>query len=150
MSEINNGGPAFSTLDVAGGAALSDGRLSVWDWFAGNAMQGYLAAFSGPDVRMPTPEEVVRDVTRYADAMLAARASSAQPAAKPEPAAPDAGGWIEWGGGECPVDTKLLVDVEYPDGTACKRFAGEFRWDWRYNGKDGGDIVRYRVVEVRP
>lgn len=30
--------------------------------------------------------------------------------------APDADGWIEWKGGECPVDEGTLIDVRYRDG----------------------------------
>ena len=63
-------------------------------------------------------------------------------------------GWIEWGGGECPVQTGVLVDVRYDDGV--EEFALEanmpnktrFRtaaaaW-WRKDGSSG-DIIAYRL-----
>lgn len=63
-------------------------------------------------------------------------------------------GWIEWGGGECPVQTCVLVDVRYDDGV--DEFALEanmpnktrFRtaaaaW-WRKDGSSG-DIIAYRL-----
>lgn len=63
-------------------------------------------------------------------------------------------GWIEWGGGKCPVQTGVLVDVRYGDGV--EEFALEanmpnktrFRtaaaaW-WRHDGHEG-DIIAYRL-----
>lgn len=62
--------------------------------------------------------------------------------------------WIEWGGGECPVEEGVLVDVRYRDGV--EEFALEantpnktrFRtaaaaW-WRKDGSCG-DIIAYRL-----
>lgn len=62
---------------------------------------------------------------------------------KPEAAKLDADGWIEWSGGECPVDPDDLVDLVARRGwkyTAMK--AGH--WGWRHDG-EGFDIVRYRL-----
>lgn len=58
----------------------------------------------------------------------------------------DNDGWIEWGGGECPVDGKCQVEVKYRStdrrthGTA--RY---FRWS---NASDPADIIAYRVVSA--
>lgn len=56
--------------------------------------------------------------------------------------------WIEWDGGECPVDPDTRVDVrfrsgyiEYNDG------AGELPWDHGGTFGTAGDIVAYRVCE---
>jgi len=40
----------------------------------------------------------------------------------------DADGWIEWNGGECPVDNDSLVDVKFPDGS--EYFNTDAYWDW--------------------
>ena len=67
-------------------------------------------------------------------------------------AAPDADGWIEWKGGECPVSEFEAVQVKYKidDGSGmCGTDAGELHWlhedvDW--------DIVAYRLhkPDVKP
>lgn len=55
-----------------------------------------------------------------------------------------ADGWIEWAGGECPVDGEALVDVRFVGGEEC---SGEraCAWDWTYENRDF-DITAYRVV----
>ena len=56
----------------------------------------------------------------------------------------DDDGWIEWNGGECPVDVELYVYVNYRDGCVLPMVvkAGSQRWD--HFGL-GGDIVSYRL-----
>lgn len=74
-------------------------------------------------------------------------------ATKPEQMAPDADGWIKWGGGECPVPVGTLVDVVHRDGDVyLSQPAGVaaelpygFAEDWDHLGAPG-DIVRYRVA----
>lgn len=63
------------------------------------------------------------------------------------PARPDAEGWIEWAGGQCPVDAGTLVDLKFKSGVASSRRppAGNFRWE---HVNSGGDIVAYRVAAV--
>lgn len=90
MSALNDGGPAFPgfgeifTTDAAG----QTGPQSLWgmhggsgmslrDWFAGQALAGWLA-----DGATPNPEDAAGRAYGYADAMLGARAS-------PVPAASD-------------------------------------------------------------
>ena len=53
-------------------------------------------------------------------------------------------GWIEWGGGECPVKKGTLVDVKFPDGMTSSdaQPAGSYRWTLR-NCVD--DIAAYRL-----
>lgn len=65
---------------------------------------------------------------------------------------PDADGWIEWNGGECPVGKGVLVDVKYRDGiekynlpadiTGARRDASQTFWD---NDNYGSDIIAYRL-----
>ena len=58
-------------------------------------------------------------------------------------------GFIDWSGGECPVDKDTIVNVRLWSGDVIvNRKAGEF--DWQHNsfgGDIGGDIIAYRVVE---
>lgn len=52
-------------------------------------------------------------------------------------------GWIEWGGGDCPVDIDKRVEVRFVDGFSAEYRAG--RLDWEVRGV-GGAINAYRVV----
>ena len=63
-----NGGPAFPTLAVVGDTALSEGGLTVRDYFAAAAMQGICA--SGP---MIADDVIAQEAYAIADAMLDAR-----------------------------------------------------------------------------
>lgn len=44
-------------------------ELPLRDWYAGQALAGYLAAHAG-DIPWPTPEEAARKAFQYADAMI--------------------------------------------------------------------------------
>ena len=55
----------------------------------------------------------------------------------------DGGGWIEWAGGECPVDTETMVEVESEGGEVQTALAGWYEWG-HFNAD--GDIIRYRVI----
>lgn len=56
-------------------------------------------------------------------------------------------GWIEWGGGECPVDTKAIVDIKLKGGFTYKScHAGDY--SWRHAG-GGGDIISYRLHKLQ-
>ncbi|MGL4757438.1 MAG: hypothetical protein ACRCXB_34225 [Aeromonadaceae bacterium] len=61
----------------------------------------------------------------------------------------DADGWIEWKGGECPVDDRLIVEVEYNGGCVASAAAKSFSWEheWEYS-----NIIKYRLhkPEVKP
>lgn len=56
-------------------------------------------------------------------------------------------GWIEWAGGECPVDSDAIVEVRYRK-TNPYQFnndrAGDFTWS--HHGIDG-DIIAYRLQQ---
>lgn len=64
-----------------------------------------------------------------------------------EAAPPVGDGWIDWAGGECPVDPCTLVEVELRDRVKDTRLAGEYWWTHGGDHSPGGDIVRYRVVK---
>lgn len=51
-------------------------------------------------------------------------------------------GWIKWGGGECPIDKKSLVDLKFRDSVEYKgRDAGDFYWP---HVNSISDIIAYR------
>ena len=58
----------------------------------------------------------------------------------------DYGDWIEWKGGECPVDAEQLVGVKFECGDI-NRCAQAGQWDWEHGDATGYDIVAYRVVQ---
>ena len=45
--------------------------MTLRQWYAGMALQGYLAAHAGPDVSIPMPEHLVKRAFECADFMLA-------------------------------------------------------------------------------
>lgn len=54
-------------------------------------------------------------------------------------------GWIQWAGGECPVDSDAIVEVKYRKPNPCQfnnDRAGDFTWS--HDGIDG-DIIAYRM-----
>jgi hypothetical protein len=66
-------------------------------------------------------------------------------AEKEAASAPTPDGWIEWGGGECPVAADALVEVRVRDG--CTGTTKALAMFWCHH--DGpGDIVAYRLVQA--
>ena len=73
---VQNGGSAFPIYDPDGvNWPIENGYagMTLRDYFAAKAMTGYLAAFSGQDIRLPNADEVAHEAYSYADAMLAER-----------------------------------------------------------------------------
>lgn len=65
------------------------------------------------------------------------------------------GEWIEWNGGDCPVSSETLVDVEYADGIKeyyvragllDKDCAGQPDSWWKHQGHPSEHIVAYRII----
>lgn len=56
--------------------------------------------------------------------------------------APDADGWIEWKGGECPVGKDSRIDVKFSDRD--ELFGVDSDWDWGED-VDGCNIIAYRL-----
>ena len=79
MSRKNDGGPAFPHLggiDIQGHTALPGRGMSLRDWFAGQALNGLLAATAHPDVDQTSDIDCGRTASlccQLADAMLAER-----------------------------------------------------------------------------
>jgi hypothetical protein len=86
MSAINDGGPIAASLvqSVPVGEGFhqvtnlqSVGGLTIRDWFAGMALQGWLSSFGSSaihPVNRDTEHDVAKESYRMADAMIAARA----------------------------------------------------------------------------
>ncbi|MGL4753050.1 MAG: hypothetical protein ACRCXB_11680 [Aeromonadaceae bacterium] len=55
---------------------------------------------------------------------------------------PDADGWIEWNGGECPVDGDCEVSIKVM-GESGSAIGKAKHWSWGHSG-DGSDIIAYR------
>lgn len=55
-------------------------------------------------------------------------------------------GWIEWGGGECPVERGVLVEVKYRNekNYHIKGVNRAWEWSWEHHGTEG-DIIAYRL-----
>ena len=60
-------------------------------------------------------------------------------------------GWIEWGGGDCPVREGAIVDVRLRSGQVRSLVSADsFIWThgyYHYLPKTDADIVAYRVIE---
>jgi hypothetical protein len=54
-------------------------------------------------------------------------------------------GWIEWNGGDRPVERGMRVDARLRGGDTMKRRAAS-GLDWSHWGSEG-DIIAYRVVK---
>lgn len=72
-----------------------------------------------------------------------------------EAALADSEGWIEWGGGECPVKNGVLVDIRDGDGyewhgvkAAPKdEYSDAADTFWEHKGSPGNNIIAYRLHE---
>jgi hypothetical protein len=76
MNAIDNGGPAFPPRTDAD---YNQG-MTLRDWFAGMALQGYLAGRNNMSAENPMNFErhrAAKDCYNYADAMIAARKEGA-------------------------------------------------------------------------
>ncbi len=71
---MSDGGPAFPStqMRIGGNPAYHDG-MSLRDYFAGQALTGFLAMCSAAGETQPGPEDAAEHCYRIADAMLAQR-----------------------------------------------------------------------------
>ena len=59
----------------------------------------------------------------------------------------DNNGWIEWKGGECPVDGETLVEVRFSNGTEDNKEYANY-WSWVYSIQSlNHNIIAYRIVK---
>ncbi|MDH2091099.1 hypothetical protein N5K21_20410 [Rhizobium pusense] len=54
----------------------------------------------------------------------------------------DASAWIEWSGGNQPVDDEVLLEVVLKNGMQYEEYSDEIRW----SSRNDRDVARYRVV----
>lgn len=54
--------------------------------------------------------------------------------------------WIEWKGGERPVEDNVRVEVLHRDGDVSSETAIEYDWD---HANYEGDIIAYRIVKEK-
>lgn len=63
-------------------------------------------------------------------------------------------GWIEWAGGECPLEDSTIVDIKHRDGRVAEgEMAGNYIWThgyYHYLTKTGADIIAYRIIPEQP
>ncbi|SKA19696.1 hypothetical protein [Pantoea eucalypti] len=60
------------------------------------------------------------------------------------------GEWIEWGGGECPVQGNPAVEVRLKDGTVSSAWLAK-GWVWEHGVlSPGADIIAYRIIPEQP
>jgi hypothetical protein len=78
MSAPEDGGPMFPQFERVGDVAFTKGGMTLRDWFAGQALVGYLAAFANPSaLSVESPGSAASAAYKYADAMLHARDGAA-------------------------------------------------------------------------
>lgn len=57
--------------------------------------------------------------------------------------------WIEWGGGEQPVNGDVMVETKWSDGSVSCGEASEWRWDHR-SLLSNLNIIAYRIIPGQP
>lgn len=103
-------------------------------------------------------EDSIHDLVAYAGLYGESRLSGIQEEGASKSASSDAGGWIEWRGGECPVPRDTLVSVMLRSGSTYTGRAlndldtcmGELQWKVGYEGDNKPtpyDIIAYRIVK---
>lgn len=93
--------------------------------------------------RVP-PVDVTQSELRSLVTELLERRSSIPQQAK------EGDGWVEWGGGECPVDPNTMVQFKLRNGSFCASgIAGEPYWTHDPETADE-DIIAYRIVPTPP
>lgn len=55
--------------------------------------------------------------------------------------------WIDWYGGECPVEPTEKLEVTLRGGETLTRIASQLFWDIK---NSASDIIKYRVIEPTP
>lgn len=101
--------------------------------------------------RIATALEIIAERLKPADHP----ASALEPSLAEDIVQPDADGWIEWHGGECPFPVGTMVDTRDRDGTKNIGYrlddsfgvSGRMYWNHSVHGTGAhNDVVAYRVV----
>lgn len=124
----------FCELEMAAACYAGNAGGYVWaEGWPGEAVWPWSKKWWKPT----TPR---RDLVKAGALVLAAIERRDRAAA----ASPDADGWVDWHGGDCPVADDTLVEVMGRCGESDTDRASAFRW---WHGGNGYDTIRYRIVE---
>lgn len=100
-----------------------------------------------PIHEVPPPQQSIRGI----GAMDATHPSPAVQVPPPADHIPDAGkkaadsdGWVEWHGGECPVDADTIVETKWTHNDNITKRAGQIRW---HHWDNYPNMTRYRIVD---
>jgi hypothetical protein len=103
--------------------------------------------FARPGYHADSAEDCTAYSALKAEAMASVQGS--KPVEKATDPAPDTDGWIDWAGGECPVDPYVSVDVILRAGARGRKWcSGASRWHWAMVGTNEIaelDIIKYRL-----
>lgn len=62
------------------------------------------------------------------------------------PDTPSKNAWINWEGGECPVDPNTTVEVLLDGGATLKGLAKNYNWRYHHEGYPCFPVIKYRVL----
>jgi hypothetical protein len=150
MSELNK--PAMPKIDAFHYHEIAD-RCGVIQYTIEDHIFNHPAMIVEQRIKVENAQSLIGEVYQWAaqqaDALLAACETttndlliSEQISSSAGETQPDAEGWIEWKGGECPVPFGASIEVAFSGGVKTKGRA--FNWT-----HDGGsfDIIAYRIVK---
>lgn len=143
-----------ATYDKPGGERSMAQTVAIFNQFHGTSLteaQGWhmmqilkdVRLFARPGYHADSAEDCTAYSALKAEAMASMQESkpAATPAQEPEP---DADGWIDWDGGECPpVDADAEVRLKFRDGTSSYGQWKAKNYSWRHHN-NGDDIIKYR------
>ena len=115
------------------------GNIWGYDCVSPRLRGGLWSSKSGDDLVRDSKVEARNLAVDWNTAIITRKQYEAALAAKNE-------GWIEWGGGNCPVEKGTLIDVKHRDGEIYqnKPAMGENNSRWSHFGSHG-DIIAYRL-----
>ena len=102
--------------------------------------------FSRPGYHADSAEDCTAYSALKAEAMASVHES--KPVEKATEPAPDADGWIDWAGGECPVFGSTIVEIQLRNRDDDTGPAGSFDWSVGVPGRRipcASDIIKYRL-----
>lgn len=115
------------------------GNIWGYDCVSPRLKGGLWSSKSGDDLVRDSKVEARNLAVDWSTAIITREQYEAALASKNE-------GWIEWGGGNCPVEKGTLIDVKHRDGEIYqnKPAMGENNSRWSHFGSHG-DIIAYRL-----
>ena len=123
---------------------LPDGATELQDLISHRDMNAQIGEIFRATYRygMASHSDKLRDAKKikfYAEAEI--KRLEALSNCAPVVSAADSGGWIEWNGGECPIEDGILHSVKFVDGTTTSdNYASTWHWD-NFGDVDGNIIA---------